>query len=123
MLNQGLVWVLALSGLFWAEATTANISGTVADQAGARLSRVEIVVTCIDNGMPVVVMRARDLDRTGYETRDALDGDGALKQRLEAIRLKAGVLMKLGDVASKTVPKMTLVAAPRAGGAISTTSP
>ncbi len=50
MLNQGLVWVLALSGLLWAEATTATISGTVADQAGAPLSRVEIVVTCIDNG-------------------------------------------------------------------------
>ena len=50
MIYQGLVWVLALSGLLWAEATTATISGTVADQAGAPLSRVEIVVTCIDNG-------------------------------------------------------------------------
>ena len=50
MLNQGLVWVVALSGLFWAEAATATISGTVADQAGAPLSHVEIVVTCIDNG-------------------------------------------------------------------------
>ncbi len=50
MFNKGLVWVLALSGLLWAEATTATISGTVADQAGAPLSRVEIVVTCIDNG-------------------------------------------------------------------------
>ncbi len=50
MIYQGLVWVLALSGLFWAEAPTATISGTVADQAGAPLSRVEIVVTCIDNG-------------------------------------------------------------------------
>jgi len=50
MINQGLVWVLVLSGLLWAEATTATISGTVADQAGAPLSRVEIVITCIDNG-------------------------------------------------------------------------
>ncbi len=50
MIHQGLVWVLALSGLLWAEATTATISGTVADQTGAPLSRVEIVVTCIDNG-------------------------------------------------------------------------
>ncbi len=50
MFNKGFVWVLALSGLLWAEATTATISGTVADQAGAPLSRVEIVVTCIDNG-------------------------------------------------------------------------
>ncbi len=50
MFNQGLVWVLALSGLLGPEATTATISGTVSDQAGAPLSRVEIVVTCIDNG-------------------------------------------------------------------------
>ena len=50
MLSKGFVWVLALSGLLWAEATTATISGTVADQAGAPLSRVEIVITCIDNG-------------------------------------------------------------------------
>jgi len=50
MFNKGLVWVLVVSGLLWAEATTTTISGTVADQAGAPLSRVEIVVTCIDNG-------------------------------------------------------------------------
>ena len=50
MFNKVFVWVLVLSGLLWAEATTATISGTVADQAGAPLSRVEIVVTCIDNG-------------------------------------------------------------------------
>ncbi len=50
MFNKGLVWLLALSGLLWAEATTSTISGRVADQAGAPLSRVEIVVTCIDNG-------------------------------------------------------------------------
>ncbi len=50
MLNQGLVWVVAVSGLLRAEAATATISGTVADQAGAPLSHVEIVVTCIDNG-------------------------------------------------------------------------
>ncbi len=50
MFKKGLVWLLALSGLLWAEATTSTISGRVADQAGAPLSRVEIVVTCIDNG-------------------------------------------------------------------------
>ena len=49
-MNKGFVWVLGVSGLLWAEAATVTISGTVADQAGAPLSRVEIVVTCIDNG-------------------------------------------------------------------------
>jgi 4-oxalomesaconate tautomerase len=81
-----------------------------------------IPLTLIDNGMPCVVMRARDLGRTGYETREALDADTELKTRIEAIRLKAGPLMKLGDVKEKSVPKMFLAAPPRAGGAICTRS-
>ena len=79
-----------------------------------------VEVTCIDNGMPVVVMRASDLDITGYESRDDLDGNAALKERLESIRLQAGPLMNLGHVREKSVPKMTLAAPPRAGGAIAT---
>lgn len=81
-----------------------------------------VAVTLIDNGMPVVAMRAGDLARTGYESRDALDGDTELKARLEAIRLKAGPLMRLGDVAEKSVPKMILLAPPREGGLIATRS-
>jgi 4-oxalomesaconate tautomerase len=81
-----------------------------------------IEVTCLDNGMPVVVMRAADLGRTGYETRDALDADTELKARVEAIRLAAGPMMNLGDVTEKTVPKMILVAPPRDGGVVSTRS-
>ncbi len=79
-----------------------------------------VEVTCIDNGMPVVVMRARDVGVTGYESREALDADGALKERLERIRLQAGPLMNLGDVRDKSVPKMTMVAPPGDGGAIAT---
>ncbi len=78
-----------------------------------------IEVTCIDNGMPVILLRARDLGRSGYETREQLDNDSELKQRLESIRLQAGPRMNLGDVARRTVPKMTLLAEPRDGGAIS----
>lgn len=81
-----------------------------------------VALTLIDNGMPVVVMRASDLGRTGYETREALDADTELKARLEAVRLKAGPMMNLGDVREKSVPKMILVAPPRAGGAVSTRS-
>ncbi|MGH7003813.1 MAG: PrpF domain-containing protein, partial [Alphaproteobacteria bacterium] len=77
-------------------------------------------VTCIDNGMPVVVFAAEDVGRTGYEGPAALNADAGLKQRIEAIRLKAGPLMRLGDVTGKVVPKMTLVAPPREGGALST---
>lgn len=79
-------------------------------------------VSCIDNGMPVVLLRAEDLGRTGYESRDELDADTALKSRLEAIRLQAGPRMNLGDVSQRNVPKMCLIAAARNGGAISTRS-
>lgn len=79
-----------------------------------------VEVTCIDNGMPVVLLRAADLDVTGYETPEALEANAELKARVEAVRLAAGPLMKLGDVRAKNVPKMTLIAPPRAGGAVST---
>ena len=76
--------------------------------------------TLIDNGMPVVVMRAADLGKTGDETPEALEADAGLKARVEAIRLQAGRLMNLGDVAKKTVPKMSLIAPPKRGGAVGT---
>ncbi len=77
-----------------------------------------VPATLIDNGMPCVVLRAADLGLSGYEDRETLDADTALKARLEAIRLQAGPRMRLGEVADKTVPKMMLVAAPRDGGTI-----
>ena len=87
---------------------------------------VEVVegvpVTLIDNGMPCVVMQAADLGITGYEDRDWLDGNAALKSRIEAIRLAVGERMNLGDVRDKSVPKMMLVSPPRAGGAITVRS-
>jgi 4-oxalomesaconate tautomerase len=79
-----------------------------------------VEVTCIDNGMPVVVMFAGDLGISGAESRDALNANTALKQRIESIRLQAGPAMKLGDVAKKVVPKMCLVSRPTAGGHINT---
>jgi 4-oxalomesaconate tautomerase len=79
-----------------------------------------VACTLIDNGMPCVVMRASDLGVTGRETPAELEANGRLREQLEAIRLQAGPMMNLGDVASKSVPKMTMVSAPAAGGAIST---
>ena len=79
-----------------------------------------IAVTCIDNGMPLVIMRAEDLAVSGYETADELDANETLKSRLESLRLRAGPLMNLGNVAEKTVPKMCLTSAPKCGGLINT---
>ena len=79
-----------------------------------------VEVTCIDNGMPVVIIRASDMGKTGYESPAELEADEELKSRLESMRLKLGERMNLGDVSNKTVPKMSMVAAAREGGAIST---
>ena len=79
-----------------------------------------VEVTCIDNGMPTVVLRAADVGVTGEETREALEASQQLRERLESIRLQAGPMMNLGDVREKSVPKMSMLSAPRRGGAIAT---
>ena len=79
-------------------------------------------VTLIDNGMPCVVMKAEDVGATGYEDRETLDNATELKARIEAIRLKAGPMMNLGDVTDKSVPKMMLVAPPKHNGSVTVRS-
>ena len=100
-------------------------TGKVRDRvsvAGDGFAPFEIDVTCIDNGMPLVMFKASDMGRTGYETAFELNADTDLKIRLEALRLTTGQLMGLGDVTKKTYPKMTLIAAPRDGGSLTTRS-
>jgi 4-oxalomesaconate tautomerase len=91
-------------------------TGQVVDQIGG------VNVTCIDNGMPVVLIRASDLGVSGDEPPATLEANTALRERVEAIRLEAGKRMGLGDVAAATIPKVTLVSPPTAGGALSTRS-
>ncbi len=80
----------------------------------------DVPVTLIDNGMPTVLLRASDFGITGYETREELDANDALKAKLESIRLQVGPLMNLGDVTDKSVPKMTLLAPAKNEGVIMT---
>ena len=79
-----------------------------------------IEVTLIDNGMPVIVMRADDVGVTGYEHPAALEANSGLRGTIERVRLAAGPMMNLGDVSALTVPKITLVAPPREGGSLCT---
>ena len=88
---------------------------------GSPIDRIAgLELTCIDNGMPVVLMRAADLGKRGDESPEALESDAALKARIEEIRLTVGPRMNLGDVARKTVPKMCLVSPARHAGTIHT---
>ncbi|MGD6740812.1 4-oxalomesaconate tautomerase [Streptomyces sp. BH106] len=77
-------------------------------------------VTCVDNGMPTVLVPADSLKVTGYEDPKELEADEELARRLREILLEAGELMGLGDVTDATVPKLTLLAPPRHGGAVTT---
>lgn len=79
-----------------------------------------IEVTCIDNGMPEVIIRASDLDITGYEMPIELDTNEILKNKLESIRLQIGYKMNLGDVKEKTIPKMCIISPPLNGGTVNT---
>lgn len=79
-----------------------------------------IEVTCIDNGMPVVLLRASDFGLQGDETPAQLEANAPLVARIEEIRLELGPRMNLGVVAKKTVPKMCLLSSPRHGGSVTT---
>jgi len=79
-----------------------------------------IPVTCVDNGMPVVVVAAASFGKTGQEPVAALEDDEELNKRVQELRREAGKAMGLGDVSGTTVPKISLVAPPARAGTIST---
>jgi 4-oxalomesaconate tautomerase len=102
---------------------TAGSSTGALFPSGSVLDRVAgIDVTCVDNGMPTVLMRATDLGVSGDESPAGLEADTGLAERLRALRLEAAAVMGMGDVTDATVPKLVLLAPPRAGGAIATRS-
>lgn len=100
-------------------------TGKVKDRVsvqGAGFTSFDIDVTCIDNGMPLVIFKASDLGCTGFETVAQMNENAELKVRIEALRIATGHLMGLGDVSSKNYPKMTLIAPAQHGGALCTRS-
>ncbi|HEU5470438.1 MAG TPA: 4-oxalomesaconate tautomerase [Actinophytocola sp.] len=106
---------------------TLDFADTAGSACGALLptgSRCDVIdgveVTCVDNGMPVVVAAASELGVTGYETVAELAADAELAERVRSLRLRAGTLMGLGDVETASIPKVTLVAPARSGGTLCT---
>ncbi len=86
---------------------------------GNRIDTIDgIDVTVVDCAMPVMMARARDFGKTGYETAQQLDADKDFFARLEAIRREAGRRMGLGDVSDMVIPKGTILAEPRNGGVV-----
>ena len=88
---------------------------------GNRIDVIDgIEVTCIDNGMPVVVLRAEDMGITGYESPAELNANEALKDKIQSIRLQVGPKMNLGDVDGAAVPKMCMISPAQKGGVCNT---
>jgi 4-oxalomesaconate tautomerase len=100
--------------------TAGSATGQLLPTGQARDIIGGIEVTCVDNGMPVVVARARDLGISGSEPHSELAADMRVAARVQELRLAAGKLMGLGDVSGSTIPKTTLISAPRHGGTICT---
>lgn len=78
----------------------------------------DVEVTCIDMAMPMVLIKAELMGKTGDESPAELDTDRVFMDKLEGIRRKAGAKMGLGDVADKVIPKPVLLSKPGAGGTI-----
>lgn len=102
-----------------------NFAGTVGSKTGQLLPTGKaseeidgIAVTCIDVAVPMVIVPATAVGKTGHESKAELDTDAALIARLERIRVEAGRRMGLGDCSALVIPKPVLVAAPAAGGTI-----
>ena len=100
--------------------TVGATCGTLLPTGNAKDIINGVAITCIDNGMPVVLMKASDLNLKGDETKEVLEANEPLKKAIEAIRLQAGLMMKLGDVSQQTIPKICLVSLPQHGGVMNT---
>ena len=79
---------------------------------------VEVDATLIDVAMPMVMVRASALRRSGHEAPEEFDSDPDFMATMEAIRREAGRRMGLGDVSRSVVPKFGLLSAARDGGTI-----
>ena len=102
--------------------TEGSATGCLLPTGNVRDAIDGIEVTCVDNGMPVVVAMAASFGLTGDERPEQLAADTALLERVDAFRCKAGQLMGLGDVSGSSVPKTALLAGPRDGGQVGTRS-
>lgn len=75
-----------------------------------------INVSLIDAAMPLVIIEAEQMGKTGHEAPAELDADRQFMRWLELIRREAGRRMGLGDVSGLVIPKPVLISAPQNGG-------
>ncbi|OGB16337.1 MAG: putative methylaconitate Delta-isomerase PrpF [Burkholderiales bacterium RIFCSPLOWO2_12_67_14] len=74
-------------------------------------------VTLINAGIPTIFVNARDIDYTGTELQDAINGDAQALARLETLRahgaLKMGLIQDIAEATKRQhTPKLAFVAPP-----------
>jgi len=110
--------------------TAAPVHLAFLDAAGAKTGKLlptaspvdtidGVEVSCVDAAMPVVIVRASVLGKTGYEAARELSGDAGFMARLERLRIEAGRRMGIADAAERVIPKPVLVAPAARGGTLS----
>ncbi|MEG1769326.1 MAG: PrpF domain-containing protein [Comamonas sp.] len=83
-------------------------------------------VSCVDVAVPMVILHAADLGKTGQESVGEIAADADFMQRLKSIWVEAGLKMQLrrkngslmsaADIAqSETIPKVCIISAARSG--------
>jgi 2-methylaconitate cis-trans-isomerase PrpF len=87
-------------------------TGSAVDRVGG------IEVSCVDAAMPVMIARAADFGKSGYESVSELNADKAFLQKLEKVRIEAGQRMGIPDAADRVIPKPVLIAPAARGGAL-----
>jgi 2-methylaconitate cis-trans-isomerase PrpF len=86
---------------------------------GSPVDRIgDVEVSCVDAAMPVMIARAADFGKTGYESVNELNADKALLQKLERVRIEAGQRMGISDAKDRVIPKPVLIAPPARGGSL-----
>ena len=75
-------------------------------------------VSCVDAAIPMVIIKAGDMGKTGYESKAELDSDDEFFTKLETIRSKASFLMGLGDPKGSVIPKFCMLSDARTGGSV-----
>ncbi|GBG33278.1 Aconitate-delta-isomerase 1 [Hondaea fermentalgiana] len=83
------------TGSLWPAGIVTEIRGTSA--------------SCVDAERPLVIVDAASVGVSCEESKEELDGNIALMQRLEEIRCAAGEAMGLGDCTGRVSPKLCLV--------------
>jgi 2-methylaconitate cis-trans-isomerase PrpF len=78
-----------------------------------------IEVSCIDAATPIMLVRAADLGKSGFEAANSYCLDRAFMARLESLRIEAGRRMGFPNAADLVIPKPVLIAPAVSGGTLS----